>query len=372
MKLAILLLTVQVLVLSMGKTGQKGSKADAERLDESKGSGCVYERESLLEKLKVNKLKGMFVPKCTISGDYEAKQFHGSTGHSWCVDPQTGKEIFGTRRGPGEGSQDLNCTGLMDTMEEIKTKKIEIMLKKDDDGTSHIPELKKLILSYTPTQIKMFFSIYPQYAKKVLQQFTGDDKEEIMEYLGKTKVFVCDQKFGVIGDCRGMFPSFSYNKDQGKCEEFNYGGCGGNDNRFDTLDQCQALCEKNIVTGPAAEDGSKDATDYYDPHPYDPCLPPPYRCPRVCRGQCCSAWGCTGRRPYTAEMSQGYHGPPSRHCGQPPYICPSPCRDPCCSQWGCTARHPYSAPRPSPRCGPPPYICPSPCRDPCCETWGCY
>jgi len=294
MKLAILLLTVQVLVLSMGKTGQKGSKADAERLDESKGSGCVYERESLLEKLKVNKLKGMFVPKCTISGDYEAKQFHGSTGNSWCVDQQTGKEIFGTRRRPGEGSQDLNCTGL-------------------------------------------------------------------------TLVFVCDQKFGVVGDCRGMFPSFSYNKDQGKCEVFNYGGCGGNDNRFDTLDQCQALCEKNIVTGPAAEDGSKDATDYYDP-----CFPPPYRCPRVCRGQCCSAWGCTGRRPYTAEMSQGYHGPPSRHCGQPPYICPSPCRDPCCSQWGCTARHPYSAPRPSPRCGPPPYICPSPCRDPCCETWGCY
>jgi len=127
--------------------------------------------------------------------------------------------------------------------------------------------------------------------------------------------------------------------------------------------------------GAAPEDGSKDATDYYSPLPYDPCWPPPYRCPRVCRGACCGKWGCTAR-PYAAEKSQGYHGP---RCGPAPYRCPSPCHDPCCRDWGCTAR-PYAAEKPemsleyrspSRECGPPPYRCPTPCRDPCCSQWGC-
>merc|ERR1719309_703512 len=52
---------------------------------------------------------GLFIPSCDEHGNYEAKQCHGSTGHCWCVDQQTGSELFGTRRGPTQGSRDLNC-----------------------------------------------------------------------------------------------------------------------------------------------------------------------------------------------------------------------------------------------------------------------
>lgn len=48
----------------------------------------------------------------------------------------------------------------------------------------------------------------------------------------------------VIGRCRAMIPKFWYNKETGKCERFNYGGCGANMNNFDTAQDCQNKCGK--------------------------------------------------------------------------------------------------------------------------------
>ncbi|KAL0859204.1 hypothetical protein ABMA27_011021 [Loxostege sticticalis] len=44
------------------------------------------------------------------------------------------------------------------------------------------------------------------------------------------------------GSCNGIFPSIGYNVELGECEEFVYGGCNGNDNRFWSLEDCQRLC----------------------------------------------------------------------------------------------------------------------------------
>nr|AXL95648.1 conkunitzin [Conus ermineus] len=44
------------------------------------------------------------------------------------------------------------------------------------------------------------------------------------------------------GPCRARFPSFFYDLNTGKCQDFIYGGCGGNANRFDTLDDCEQRC----------------------------------------------------------------------------------------------------------------------------------
>lgn len=40
------------------------------------------------------------------------------------------------------------------------------------------------------------------------------------------------------GDCRAYIPSFFYNSESGVCEDFVYGGCGGNLNNFPTLEDC--------------------------------------------------------------------------------------------------------------------------------------
>src|SRR5690606_16781327 len=44
------------------------------------------------------------------------------------------------------------------------------------------------------------------------------------------------------GQCNAYFAAYAYNSMSGLCEPFGYGGCGGNDNRFDSLDACLEAC----------------------------------------------------------------------------------------------------------------------------------
>lgn len=44
------------------------------------------------------------------------------------------------------------------------------------------------------------------------------------------------------GDCDAAFPAIYFDAESGQCLQFIWGGCGGNENRFDTLDECYAAC----------------------------------------------------------------------------------------------------------------------------------
>lgn len=42
--------------------------------------------------------------------------------------------------------------------------------------------------------------------------------------------------------CFGMLNIWFYNSKTGQCEKFFYGGCGGNEKRFDTKEECEDFC----------------------------------------------------------------------------------------------------------------------------------
>jgi hypothetical protein len=45
-----------------------------------------------------------------------------------------------------------------------------------------------------------------------------------------------------VGPCKGQVPAYFYNKETGACENFWFGGCRGNGNRFETESECQSKC----------------------------------------------------------------------------------------------------------------------------------
>ncbi|KAK0041839.1 serine protease inhibitor-1, partial [Biomphalaria pfeifferi] len=44
------------------------------------------------------------------------------------------------------------------------------------------------------------------------------------------------------GPCLAYFPRYFFNSKSGICEQFIYGGCRGNANRFQTKEACTQLC----------------------------------------------------------------------------------------------------------------------------------
>jgi hypothetical protein len=70
------------------------------------------------------------------------------------------------------------------------------------------------------------------------------------------------------GPCNEFKTKWFYNKADGTCNRFHWGGCGGNNNRFDTEHECRAKCGNHIPTcmlpkvgGPCA---GKNERYYYD------------------------------------------------------------------------------------------------------------
>lgn len=51
------------------------------------------------------------------------------------------------------------------------------------------------------------------------------------------------------GHCRNHSVKYYYDKDQGRCSAFWYGGCGGNGNRFETIEECEDKCQNVMSIG---------------------------------------------------------------------------------------------------------------------------
>ncbi|KAF7670395.1 hypothetical protein LDENG_00287200 [Lucifuga dentata] len=45
-----------------------------------------------------------------------------------------------------------------------------------------------------------------------------------------------------MGPCKAIKDRFFFNIDTGRCEHFEYGGCGGNANNFKTFEECEEMC----------------------------------------------------------------------------------------------------------------------------------
>ena len=78
-------------------------------------------------------------------------------------------------------------------------------------------------------------------AKVVLGYYRGRPTHSACIILGQGNL--CSQPI-TPGNCRGYFPRYGFDQATGQCKSFVYGGCGGNSNNFETLEDCKAACGK--------------------------------------------------------------------------------------------------------------------------------
>ncbi|XP_023211883.1 papilin-like isoform X2 [Centruroides sculpturatus] len=66
----------------------------------------------------------------------------------------------------------------------------------------------------------------------------------------------------VQGPCSGSFPQWYYDQTADRCWEFSFSGCQGNANRFDDRESCELRCRKNVPTQiPVADDACEQKED---------------------------------------------------------------------------------------------------------------
>lgn len=51
----------------------------------------------------------------------------------------------------------------------------------------------------------------------------------------------------VVGPCNSDYLQWFYDRQTDTCQEFNYGGCQGNDNRFSDQESCERRCRKSEI-----------------------------------------------------------------------------------------------------------------------------
>ena len=73
----------------------------------------------------------------------------------------------------------------------------------------------------------------------------------------------CSQPAKEAGSCYDYVLRYSYVSSSGDCEPFYYGGCEGNDNRFESADECEAECSGVVAatTRPPAQHTDRPPVD---------------------------------------------------------------------------------------------------------------
>ena len=104
----------------------------------------------------------------------------------------------------------------------------------------HFSTLLHMLGESTPLLLTRYISIHsskPLHMPGILSSKAGTQAVLLCHLLAD----ICTLPMNV-GLCLARIPRWWYNKEYKRCYRFNYGGCSGNNNNFQTEAVCRAIC----------------------------------------------------------------------------------------------------------------------------------
>lgn len=163
-------------------------------------------------------------PRCTVTGEYASVQRQGEL--SWCVD-QRGQPIHSTLT---RGFVRCSLNGVI--LERQARGPVCT-----DSAVAHRVCTNECLNAECPSRPDAICLADPCDNCRVTFVDRSSEKVQCEEK--------CRQPLAV-GMCRAAFPRWHFSETSGECESFIFGGCLGNDNNFETEQECKDECMKPV------------------------------------------------------------------------------------------------------------------------------
>lgn len=207
--------------------------------------GCQPNKNNFKEEIECKKacsdihdMAGIYEPHCHREhddkrhGGYQYKQCHDNL--CWCVSSD-GKPVQGTlTKGKLECDENGRIASESDKVAVCADKSVPAICARSCHEAKCEAAGFKICVADPCNNCKVTF--YTMNHKEVQCKTEGIDQPKPVD--------VCEQPM-LVGRCRARIPKWAFNSKSGKCEQFFYGGCQGNDNRFDTKAECVTKCPES-------------------------------------------------------------------------------------------------------------------------------
>merc|ERR1712212_1417645 len=125
-----------------------GNEIDGTRKAAGEGDIDCKPKECNNVRANAGQRLGAFQPQCEADGKFKSKQCDSSTGHCWCVEPIYGKEIRGTRKGPGQGQ--VICGSGYNALSSFSQNNLFIQMNTGKDCNSMANSNRNVLGAFVP------------------------------------------------------------------------------------------------------------------------------------------------------------------------------------------------------------------------------
>ncbi|XP_055958614.1 uncharacterized protein LOC126808776 isoform X1 [Patella vulgata] len=247
-------------------------------------STCFQELEKVALQMKSGQLSqcsSFFIPRCNMDGTWKSQQCWDSFGMCWCVLPNGTKvtqPTRGTVKCPRPAETRIIDQPVSSNMQVCNGNESVHCCNPDLCKMTHCPANLHAVCRINPCgtcsvefydsnqkvdctaglsrcEHHRYEALTARYrhgmnnmTSKPLPQLTDNTVNNTIPTFTPRDIVmrpVCEQP-KVTGMCRAYFARWYYNSTTFMCETFVYGGCGGNDNNFETAEQCFHKCNQQM------------------------------------------------------------------------------------------------------------------------------